>query len=114
ELPMTGHGVGSKQLHAIDHVLALGAVGAERALPGVASVEEEHTILAAFSAHGLHDGGGAVEPADAPVAAGECDKVVSGERMGEGGAGGCAEPPKRVTVGKVSQEASLVSEARVD
>src|SRR2546428_2737413 len=36
ELPVSGGGIGREQLHAIDDILALGAVGAERALPAIA------------------------------------------------------------------------------
>ena len=47
---MAGHGVGLEQRHAVDHVLTLAAIGAERALPGVAAVEQQH-FVAALGAH---------------------------------------------------------------
>ncbi len=45
EFPMAGHGVGLQQRHAVDHVLALAAIGAERALPGIAAVEQQHLVV---------------------------------------------------------------------
>ena len=64
---MAGHGVGPQQLHAVDDILALGAVGAERTLQGVAAVEQKNAVLAARGAHRLHRRRHAVEAADAAV-----------------------------------------------
>ena len=69
ELPVPGHGVGREQLQAVDDVLPLGAVRAERALPAVAAIEEQHAV-AALRAHRL-DGGGE------PVRARRCGRSSS-------------------------------------
>ena len=72
---MAGHGVGLQQRHAVDHVLALAGVGAERALPGVAAVEQQH-LVAAFGAHALDHRREAVEPADAAVGFGQRREIL--------------------------------------
>ncbi len=63
---MAGHGVGLQQLDAVGHVLALAGIGAERTLPGVATVEQQH-LAVAFGAHLRDHRRQPVEAADAAV-----------------------------------------------
>src|SRR5947209_1727777 len=84
EFPMSGHGVRSEQLQAVNHVLTLGPVGSERALPSVPAIEQQNTILATFRTDGLYDGGGAIETADATILACECCEVVRVECVPSG------------------------------
>ena len=101
ELPVAGHGVGLQQLEAVGHVLARGAVRAERALPGVAAVEQQHLVVAALRARRLHGGGEPVEPADAAVALRQRREILRGQRIGGGRLFRNAEARQEVLAGDV-------------
>ena len=57
EFPVAGHGVGPQAASRSRRCPGRGSIGAERALPGVAAVEQQHAVLAALSAHALDHGG---------------------------------------------------------
>ncbi len=113
ELPMARHGVGLQQLDAVDHVLALGAQRAERALPRVAAVEKQHAVLSAPGSHRLDHGCGAVEPADAAVASGEGSKIVGRERVGRGRTRRNAELAQEIAAAQMRRQSPRLADADI-
>ena len=82
EFPVAGHRVGLQELHAVGHVLALGLQRAERTLPGVAAIEQQHAVAAALRPHRLDDRRGTVETADAAIGLRQRLEVLEGQRIG--------------------------------
>jgi hypothetical protein len=110
---MAGHGVGLQERHAVDHVLALAGVGPQRALPGVAAVEEEH-LVAALGAHALDDGGEPVEPADAAVGLCQRRKVFRGQRVSCRRLRRNAETLEEVAAGEMRRLSPRRADAEID
>ena len=84
EFPVAGHGIGLEQGHAVDHVLTLAAVRAQRALPGVPAVEKQDLVFPALGAHALDHRGQPVEAPDAAVGFASAAKSSVGQRIGRG------------------------------
>ncbi len=112
ELPVRGHGVGLQRVHHVDHVLAVRPQRRQRALPGVAAVEEER--LRPLGADALQDGRDPVEPAHAAVLAGERDEVLRGQGVGHRRARLDAVELQEVLARDVRRLARLLADPDVD
>ena len=110
---MAGHRVGLEQPHAIRHVRPERAVRAERALPGVAAVEQQH-LVAALGAHRFDGGRETIEPADAAVALRERGEILRGQRIGGRRAGRDVEMRQEVLAGDVRERAARLADAEVE
>ena len=73
---------GLSKRHAVDHVLTLAAVRAERALPGIPAVEKQDLVVPALGAHALDHRGQPVEAPDASVGFGKRLEALIGQRIG--------------------------------
>jgi TPP-dependent trihydroxycyclohexane-1,2-dione (THcHDO) dehydratase len=82
EFPVAGHGIGLEQLHALDHVHAVGLERRVGALPGIAAVKEQHLVVTAFGADRLDQRRRAVEAAEPAIGPGEID--IIDHRVGVG------------------------------
>ena len=83
EFPVRGHRVEAHGVLDLDHVLALGFERRQRALPGVATVQEQR-VVRTFGAHRLDQGHHPVDTADAAVFLGERSEIVARQRIGLG------------------------------
>ena len=83
---MPGHGIWLEQLHALDHVHAVGLQRCIGTLPGVAAVKEQHLVVAAIGADRLDQRRRAVEPAELAVCPRQVDIIDHGVGIGIGAA----------------------------
>ena len=113
ELPVADHGVGLQQLHAVDHVLAVGLQRGIGALPGVAAIEEQHLVVAAFGADGLDQRGGAVKPAQLAVGGRQVHVIKEGVGVGQRRARLDAEVLEELLAHQVRRNAGIVAHADI-
>jgi hypothetical protein len=81
-----GHGIGLEQLHALDHVHAVGLERRVGALPGVAAIKEQHLVVTAFGTDRLDQRRRAVKTAKPAIGSGEIDIIDHGVGVGIGAA----------------------------
>ena len=111
---MAGHGVGLQQRHAVDHVLAFAAVCAERALPGIAAVEEQDFVVAALGAHALDHCREPVEPADAAIGFRQRREILIGQGVGRRRFLRNAETLEKIPAGKMRRLPFRFADAEID
>ena len=112
EFPVTGHHIHTEQFARLDHVLAARPQRRARALPGVATVEQQSTGAAGLEA--LDQGGQMGKAPHLAIAAGGLVKVQMGQRMGLGRAGAQARGLEQVLTHQMRQLPAHAAHAQVD
>ena len=110
---MAGHGVRLQQRHAVDHVLTAARIGAERTLPGVAAIEQQH-LAVAFGTHLLDHRRQPIEAADLAVAFGKRGEIPIGHRIGGGRFRRDAEFGEEIRAGQMRRQSLGGADAKID
>jgi len=111
-LPVGGHHVDAEQLAGVDHVLRVGPQRRARALPGVATVQQQRAGAARLQA--LHQGGQVRETADLAVGSRRRREVEIGEGMRLDRLRRDVELAQQVLADQVRRLAQCVGHAEVD
>jgi hypothetical protein len=90
--------------HDVDHVLTLGLHRGPAALPGVATVEEQHILVAALGPDRFHNRRNAVEAAHASIVLRQRREIFRRQRIGFRRAGGDPEIFAKLPVGQVRRQ----------
>ena len=81
ELEMTGHGIGTQQVHTGGHVGAARLQGRPTAVPSVAAVQQQHLILASLCPDRAHQRGDTVEASHFSVFPRQRLEILAGQRV---------------------------------
>ena len=111
---MAGGRLHAQRLQHADHVAAPGRERRERALQGVAAVEQQHALRAALGADGVDERRHAVHAADAAVGPGQRLVVVRAQHVGVGRGLGNREGVEQLRAGDVGKLAAGVADAEVE
>ena len=114
EFPMADHGVDLQRRHDVDHVLGFGLQRGPASLPGVAAIQQQHLVVAAFGAHRADQRRDAIHAAHAPVVAGERNEIVRGQREGVRRAGSDIEVLPELGVGDMRRQSLGFADAEID
>ena len=112
EFPVRGHRIGFQRVHHVDHVLPVGPMRGERALPGIAAIQQQR--VGACGADRVDDGRAAVQPAHAAIGLRKRHEILIGQGIGLGRAGRDIEHLQEIRPGHMRRLALRRADAQVD
>lgn len=114
ELPMPGHRFDAEQIGDLDHVATLHDVGKPGALPEIAAVEQQRTLLADLVAQAIDQRLQMGKAAELAEAARGLVELETGEGIGIGAVGADAEPVEEGAADQMRRSPRHLTDADID